>query len=206
MTEFFHTNELKIVRVVGWKRRGEKKTWTVSREEHYSPHRCRVLLTLVDGRLVFGVALDVLGEPLVKLVVGIEQRGHDEVQQGPQLRDSNNIRPSTVLSGSHEHTYASVNTHTRTHTAHLSHCVLDGRPGEQQSVSTLELQKDFPPNAEHTEKETLNVGRSGATTPRVYHVYSALNCAVITPPTQTLERCLCARVCFSFQDIFRLVL
>ena len=79
------------------------------------PLSCGVLLTLVDGRLVFGVALDVLGEPLVKLVVGIEQRGHDEVQQGPQLRDSNNIQPSTVLSGSHEHTCASVNTHTYTH-------------------------------------------------------------------------------------------
>lgn len=29
-------------------------------------------LTLVNGRLVFGVALDVLGEPLVELFVGIE--------------------------------------------------------------------------------------------------------------------------------------
>jgi len=47
-------------------------------------------LTLVDGRLVLGVALDVPGEPLVELIVRVEQRGHDEVEQGPQLRNNNN--------------------------------------------------------------------------------------------------------------------
>lgn len=62
----------------------------------------RVELTLVDGRLVFGVAFDVLGEPLVKLIVGIKQCGHDEVQQGPQLRDRNNTH--TFIHRSHERT------------------------------------------------------------------------------------------------------
>lgn len=51
-------------------------------------------LTLINGWLVFSVALDVLGEPLVKLFVGIKQRWHDEVQQGPQLRDT---QPSAHL-------------------------------------------------------------------------------------------------------------
>ncbi len=108
----------------------------------------RAVLTLVDGRLVFSVALDILGEPLVKLVMGIEQRRHNEVQQGPQLRGSNNMQSSTVLSCAQEHTHAPTHTHTHTH---LSHRVLDGRPGEQQSVSTLELQEDFPPNTENAE-------------------------------------------------------
>lgn len=59
------------------------------------------------------MALDVLGEPLVELFVGIEQRGHDEVQQGPQLRESHNTRSSTVLTRSHEHTHT-IQTHTLT--------------------------------------------------------------------------------------------
>lgn len=54
-------------------------------------------LTLVNGRLVFGVALNVLGEPLVKLFMGIKQRRHDEVQQGPQLGDGNNTTVSTLV-------------------------------------------------------------------------------------------------------------
>lgn len=40
-------------------------------------------LTLIDGGLVLGVTFDVLGEPLVKLVVRVEQCGHDEMQQSP---------------------------------------------------------------------------------------------------------------------------
>lgn len=56
-----------------------------------------VRLTLIDGRFVLSVALDVFGEPLVELFVGIEQRGHDEVQQGPQLRDSNDTLVSNSL-------------------------------------------------------------------------------------------------------------
>lgn len=54
-------------------------------------------LTLIDGRFVLSVALDVFGEPLVELFVGIEQRGHDEVQQGPQLRDGNDTPVSDSL-------------------------------------------------------------------------------------------------------------
>lgn len=60
-----------------------------------------VALTLIDGRLVLSVALDVLGEPFVKLFVGIEQCGHDEVQQGPQLRNGNDIQLSTLLISTH---------------------------------------------------------------------------------------------------------
>lgn len=70
----------------------------------------KFILTLIDGRLVLSVALDVLGEPLVKLFVGIEQCGHDEVQQGPQLRDGNNTRSSTTRSSSHRH--IAVRTHS----------------------------------------------------------------------------------------------
>lgn len=42
--------------------------------------------------------------------------------------------------------------HTRrnTHT-HLGHGVLDGRSRQQQPVSALKLQQDFPPNAGRTE-------------------------------------------------------
>ena len=42
-------------------------------------------LTLVDGRLVLSVALDVFGEPLVEFFMGVKERGHNEVQQRPQL-------------------------------------------------------------------------------------------------------------------------
>ena len=37
------------------------------------------------GGLVLGVPLDVLAEPLVELIVRVEQGRHDKVQQGPQL-------------------------------------------------------------------------------------------------------------------------
>lgn len=97
------------------------------------------LLTLIDGRLVFSVALDVPGEPFVKLFVGIEQRGHDEVQQGPQLGKTG----TTQLITAYIHTHSSEHTHTQTH---LGHRVLDGRSSQQESVSTLKLQKDLPPN------------------------------------------------------------
>lgn len=62
------------------------------------------------------MALYVLGEPLVELFVGIKQRGHDEVQQGPQLRESQNTRSSTVLTRSHERTHT-IQTHTHTLTS-----------------------------------------------------------------------------------------
>lgn len=75
----------------------------------------KVALTLIDGRLVFSVALDVLGEPLVKLFMGIKQGGHDEVQQGPQLRDSNNTRSSAVVSCTYQ--LASTHTYTQMHTS-----------------------------------------------------------------------------------------
>ena len=39
----------------------------------------------VDGGLALDVVLDVLGEPLAELLVGVEQRRHDEVQQRPEL-------------------------------------------------------------------------------------------------------------------------
>lgn len=42
--------------------------------------------TLIQRGLVLGVALDVLGEPFGELLVRVEERGHDEVQQRPQLR------------------------------------------------------------------------------------------------------------------------
>ena len=44
-------------------------------------------LTLVNVALdpVLGVVLDVPAEPVVELSVGVEQRGHDEVQQRPEL-------------------------------------------------------------------------------------------------------------------------
>ena len=42
-------------------------------------------LVLVHRALVLGVALDVLGEPLAELVVRVEERRHDEVEQRPQL-------------------------------------------------------------------------------------------------------------------------
>lgn len=68
-----------------------------------------VVLTFIYGRFVLSVALDVLGEPLIKLFMGIKQRRHDEVQQGPQLRDSNSTHLLTVVSRTHQLTQ----THTR---------------------------------------------------------------------------------------------
>ena len=44
------------------------------------------VLTLVDGRLVLCMALDVFREPFIKLLVRVKQRRHDEMEQGPQLR------------------------------------------------------------------------------------------------------------------------
>lgn len=42
-------------------------------------------LTFVDRALILGVALDVFGEPLVKLVMGVKERRHYEVEERPQL-------------------------------------------------------------------------------------------------------------------------
>lgn len=106
-----------------------ERTCAANRNNSFS----EVKLTLIDRRLVFSVTLDVLGEPLIELFVGIKQRGHDEMQQSPQLRDSNNIRSSTVNTKLRTHI-------TNTQITHLSHCVLNGSPSEQESVSTLELQ------------------------------------------------------------------
>lgn len=44
-------------------------------------------LTLVYGGLVFSVALDVPGKPLVELLVRVEERGHDEMKKSPELRN-----------------------------------------------------------------------------------------------------------------------
>lgn len=62
---------------------------------------------------------------------------------------------SATRSSSHRRTtFPERETHAQTRT-HLSHGVLDGRPREKQSVSTLELQQDFPPNAGNSSgKET----------------------------------------------------
>lgn len=65
----------------------QKSIW--EKNTHTQNERTEVTLTLIDSRFILGVALDVFGEPLIELFVGIEQRGHDEVQQGPQLRDGN---------------------------------------------------------------------------------------------------------------------
>lgn len=42
-------------------------------------------LVLVEGALVLAVGLDVFGEPLLELLVGVEELGHYEVEQGPEL-------------------------------------------------------------------------------------------------------------------------
>ncbi|TFA99797.1 hypothetical protein CCMA1212_008205 [Trichoderma ghanense] len=50
-------------------------------QDHVKP----LQLVLVQFRVALGVRLDVLGEPFTELVVGVKERRHDEVQQGPQL-------------------------------------------------------------------------------------------------------------------------
>jgi hypothetical protein len=40
-------------------------------------------LVHVEGTLVLGVGLDVFTEPLLELFVGVEELGHDEMQEGP---------------------------------------------------------------------------------------------------------------------------
>lgn len=62
------------------------------------------------------------------------------MQQGPELRDSNNTRPSAPLSRSRAD--------ARARTTHLGHGVLNRRSREQQPVPTLKLKQDFPPDAE----------------------------------------------------------
>lgn len=42
-------------------------------------------LTFINAGLVFCMALDVLGEPLVELVMWVKHCGHDEVEKSPQL-------------------------------------------------------------------------------------------------------------------------
>ena len=44
-----------------------------------------VLLTFIDSSLFFSMRFDVFREPLIELVMGVEQCGHNEMQQGPQL-------------------------------------------------------------------------------------------------------------------------
>lgn len=142
--------------------------------------RTRAVLTLIDGRLVFSVALDVLGEPLVKLVVGIKQRRHDEVQQGPQLRDSNNIQSSTVLSCSHEHTHTHTRQHTHTHTSAIVFWM--GVPVSSSLFRHWNCRRIFHRTLK-TRRERVN-GWWSIT--QVYHQLT-LNCSVITPITQTVE-------------------
>lgn len=98
------------------------------------------------------MALDVFREPLVEFFVGIKQCGHDEVQQGPQLRDSNDILVSNSTSS---HRPIREREKRARKFTHLGHGVLDGRSREKQSVSTLELQQDFPAHAGNSSgKET----------------------------------------------------
>lgn len=42
-------------------------------------------MLLVEGALGLGMRLDVLGEPFLELVVGVEEFGHDEVEEGPEF-------------------------------------------------------------------------------------------------------------------------
>lgn len=70
-------------------------------------------------------------------------------------------RQSATRSSSHRRAAVPEReTHAQTRT-HLGHGVLDGRPREKQSVSTLELQQDFPPNAGNSsgEETTASVQR-----------------------------------------------
>lgn len=65
---------------------------------------------LVHRAVLLGVPLDVPREPLAELVMRIEKRGHDEVEEGPEL----------------------------------VHRVLDGRPGEEESVAAAEAEEGLP--------------------------------------------------------------
>lgn len=56
-----------------------------AKHERFEDHMQTGQVLLVDARLVLGMRLDVFGEPFVELLVRIEQRWHDEMQQGPQL-------------------------------------------------------------------------------------------------------------------------
>ena len=85
-------------------------------ENHVQPGE----LTLVQGRLLLSVALDITREPLVEFLVGIEHGGHDEVEQGPQLLHG-------VLDGgtSQEKTVATVEAEqdSPSHTVCIMNCV-----------------------------------------------------------------------------------
>lgn len=54
------------------------------RLEYEVEPRHLLLVHLAPGPL--GVSLDVLAEPLLELVVGVEQGRHHEVKEGPELR------------------------------------------------------------------------------------------------------------------------
>jgi len=73
--------------------------------------------------------------------------------------------------------------HTRTHApwihTHLSHSVLNGRPGEQQAVPTLELQQDLPANTENKWRDAETHFSTG-------HVAQHNTTQHPDPPTQSL--------------------
>jgi hypothetical protein len=56
------------------------------RAKNFAQWKTGLTLTLVHGRSFLGRTFDVFGEPFVKLVMGIKQCWHDEMQQGPELK------------------------------------------------------------------------------------------------------------------------
>ena len=60
-----------------------------TQHERFEDHMKTAQLMLVElAALVLRSILDVLGEPLVELVMRIEQTRHDEMQQRPKLCNS----------------------------------------------------------------------------------------------------------------------
>lgn len=78
-TSFLILRSMKGFRIMCSLESWSEKRSTMLHQQTRRPLKSTAALTLVNGRLVFRVALDVLGKPLAKLLVGVEQRGHDEV-------------------------------------------------------------------------------------------------------------------------------
>ena len=56
-----------------------------AQHEGFEDHVQTLQLVLIELRVALSMAFDILGEPVAELVVGVEQGGHDEMKQSPQL-------------------------------------------------------------------------------------------------------------------------
>ena len=100
-----------------------------TQHEWFKDHVETPQLVLVElAALILRCVLDILREPLVELVVRVEQARHDEVQESPQFCkvSAEKSIPRTVRP--------------------TLHIILDRSTSQQQSVSAVESKERLPPS------------------------------------------------------------